>query len=95
MQELHIQLALGFRVHSNLPLQVYMVGPKFTGVKMIPPGVHFFSYQYLPSSGHSPPAVSMFRHLSPKQVVVQRWDPALEGLAPLADEGEVRAKLTS
>jgi A1 cistron-splicing factor AAR2 len=67
-----------------------MVAPKFAGVKMIPPGVHFFSYQYLPSSGHMPPAVGMFKTLGPRQVVVQRWDPVLEGLAPLTDEEEVR-----
>ena len=66
-----------------------MVGPRFQGVKMIPPGVHFLSYQAAGRDGRTTPAVSTFLDLAPGSVVVRRWDPAEEGLQPLADEDEV------
>ncbi|KAI8464490.1 MAG: AAR2-domain-containing protein [Monoraphidium minutum] len=67
---------------------VFVVGPRFKGLKMVPPGVHFLSYQAAGRGGQVSPAVSTFLALGPRQVVVRRWDPALEGLAPLADEDE-------
>lgn len=74
----------------GLDQQVFVVGPRFQGVKMIPPGVHFLSYQATGAEGRVAPAVSTFLLLPPRGVVVRRWDPALEGLAQLPDEDEVR-----
>lgn len=70
--------------------KVFLTGPKFKGVKMLPPGVHFLSYQAVGSEGAVGPPVSTLLHLQPRQVVVRRWDPAAEGLAALQDEDEVR-----
>lgn len=92
----------------GLDRRVFAVGPRFRGVKMVPPGVHLLSYQAVgrpPADGadtsagggagggvaRAAPAVAAFLSLAPRQVVVRRWDAALEGLAPLADEDEVWA----
>jgi A1 cistron-splicing factor AAR2 len=73
----------------GLDQQVFTVGPRFKGVKMVPPGVHMLSYQATDLRGGASPAVSTFLALGPREVVVRRWSPADEGLAPLADEEEV------
>lgn len=66
--------------------QVFVVGPRFKGVKMIPPGVHFLSYQATSQEGHVSPAVSTFLSLKQRDVVVRKWNAAEEGLEPLEDE---------
>ena len=68
--------------------QVFVVGPRFKGLKMVPPGVHFLSYQAT-GRGNMAPAVSTFLVLNSREVVVRRWDAAQEGLAPFTDEDEV------
>jgi A1 cistron-splicing factor AAR2 len=70
--------------------QVFLTGPQFKGIKMLPPGVHFLSFQARSIlDGTLSPPVSTFLLLKPKQVFVRRWDPASEGLVEL-DEDEVR-----
>ncbi|GBF99801.1 hypothetical protein Rsub_12554 [Raphidocelis subcapitata] len=72
----------------GLDQQVFVVGPRFKGVKMVPPGVHMLSYQAADRAGAASPAVSTFLALGPREVVVRRWSPADEGLVPLPDEDE-------
>jgi hypothetical protein len=68
---------------------VFLTGPQFKGVKMLPPGVHFLSFQARSTrDGTLSPPVSTFLVLKPKQVFVRRWDPASEGLVEL-DKDEV------
>jgi hypothetical protein len=74
---------------DSLCAQVFVVGPRFKGLKMLPPGVHFLSYQAAGRDGRVSPAVSTFLALKPRDVVVRRWDAAQEGLVALADEDEV------
>eukprot|EP00877_Chromochloris_zofingiensis_P000739 jgi/Chrzof1/10666/Cz05g07160.t1 len=69
--------------------QVFAAGPKFAGIKMLPPGVHLISYQAAGTPGQFAPAVSTFKYLNPKEVVVRMWDQGLEGLVELQDEEEV------
>jgi hypothetical protein len=71
--------------------QVFAVGPRFKGVKLVPPGVHFLSYQATARDGRVSPAVSTFLVLKGGDVAVRRWSPADEGLQPLADDDEVRS----
>eukprot|EP00878_Enallax_costatus_P021228 GHUV01022468.1.p1 GENE.GHUV01022468.1~~GHUV01022468.1.p1 ORF type:complete len:165 (+),score=24.58 GHUV01022468.1:623-1117(+) len=72
----------------GLDQQVFLTGPRFKGIKMIPPGTHFVSYQALGKDGSLGPPVSTLVSLTSKQVLVRRWDPATEGLVPLGDEDE-------
>lgn len=73
----------------GLDQQAFVVGPRFQGVKMVPPGVHFLSCQAVARDGTAAPAVSTFLDVAARGVVLRRWDPAIEGLAPVADEDEV------
>jgi hypothetical protein len=72
-------------------MQVFMVGPRFQGVKMIPPGMHFLSWQPAPQSGVAPVPVGSFLSCGAQQVVVRRWDPQQETLVALPDPEEVRS----
>lgn len=74
---------------SPLP-QSFLVGPRFKGVKMLPPGPHLVSYNASSGQGDFGPTTSFWVVLKAGQVAVQRWDAAAEVLAPLADEDEVR-----
>jgi len=75
---------------AKIFVQVFLTGPNFRGIKMMPPGVHFLSFQARSRrDGTLSPPVSTFLHLKPQQVVVRRWDPASEGLVELEEE-EVR-----
>lgn len=69
--------------------QAFLTGPKFKGLKMLPPGLHFLSYQArsMRDGGLTlSPPVSTFLMLKPQQVVVRRWDPVSEGLVELEEE---------
>jgi hypothetical protein len=59
---------------------------------MLPPGVHFLSYQAIAKDGTPGPPVSSLMMLQQQQVVVRRWDPAAEGFAALTDGDEVGCK---
>jgi hypothetical protein len=70
-----------------------VVGDKFKGVKMLPPGPHFLSWNSVARHGDGgdfAPTIGHFWHLSPRQVVVQRWEPQEELLLPIQDADEVR-----
>jgi hypothetical protein len=54
---------------------------------MLPPGVHFLSFQARSRKDATlSPPVSTFLLLKPQQVVVRRWDAATEGLVDLEEE---------
>lgn len=73
----------------ELLVQVFLTGPRFKGMKMLPPGIHFLSYQAISKDGSLSPPVSTFLHLRSKQVYIRKWDADTEGLVPLEDEDEV------
>jgi A1 cistron-splicing factor AAR2 len=69
--------------------QAFAVGPKYKGLKMVPPGVHFLSWQAAGTDNQFAPTVSCFVHLSGQQVHVRRWDARAEVAAEVQDEEEV------
>ena len=75
-----------------------MVGPRFKGVKMLPPGPHFVSCNATRHGGSGgggadfAPTVGFFAHMPPRSVVVRRWDPHEELLLPIEDNEEVSTK---
>lgn len=85
----------------GLDYKSWKVGPRFRGVKMIPPGLHFLHY----SSVNSPkcgseigPKTGLFLSLKPRDVVLASWDPKMEDLDFSASENQeevsrVRASL--
>mmetsp|Transcript_39536 Transcript_39536/g.112109 ORF Transcript_39536/g.112109 Transcript_39536/m.112109 type:complete len:435 (-) Transcript_39536:116-1420(-) len=69
--------------------QMFLSGPKFQGVKMLPPGAHMLCYYAVGSepAAFSAPTIRWLV-LRPKQVVVLRWQPDMEMLAELQDADE-------
>ena len=67
--------------------QSFVVGPKFCGVKMLPPGPHLVSYNAASSGGAElAPTTSFFVHAPARSVAVRRWDAGAELLAELEEE---------
>ena len=59
-------------------------GPKFMGIKMIPPGLHFVYYSAVNSGGQAAPRTGFFHFFKTKEVLVYRWDVSNEDVT---DEG--------
>ncbi|KRX14328.1 Protein AAR2 -like protein [Trichinella nelsoni] len=64
----------------------WSTGPKFKGIKMIPPGVHFIYVSSLGKHGDRAPRIGFFHNFAPKEVLVKKWDKENEDLA---DEDDV------
>ncbi|KAL9952143.1 hypothetical protein ACROYT_G039353 [Oculina patagonica] len=65
------------------------VGPRFRGIKMIPPGLHFIYYSAVNRGGQSAPRTGMFLYSKRQDVFVMRWDASCEEVVEVdADEEE-------
>ena len=53
------------------------MGAKFQGLKMIPPGIHLLVYE----AGHAS-RIAEFVAINAGDVIVRRWDPVQEDIAP-------------
>lgn len=72
---------------------VFTVGPKFQGVKMIPPGFHL---ALVGAAGNEATRVAEFLWLERSDVRVRRWDPATEAFHPgsgMDEDAEERYRL--
>uniref|UniRef100_M8BUL2 Protein AAR2 homolog n=1 Tax=Aegilops tauschii TaxID=37682 RepID=M8BUL2_AEGTA len=75
----------------GLDTQVFSVGPRFRGIKMVPPGPHFLHYCSPSRHGNEfAPTVGFFLTTHPSQVVVRRWHAQEERLVTLSEEEEIR-----
>ncbi|XP_036961389.1 protein AAR2 homolog isoform X1 [Acanthopagrus latus] len=69
----------------------WQVGPRFKGVKMIPPGIHFLHYcSANPPScgGEIGPKTGLFLTLKPREILLANWDPKTEDLDFSASQNE-------
>lgn len=69
----------------------WQVGPRFKGVKMIPPGLHFLHYcSANPAScgGEIGPKTGLFLNLKPREILLANWDPKIEDLDFSASQNE-------
>ncbi|XP_026187191.1 protein AAR2 homolog [Mastacembelus armatus] len=69
----------------------WQVGPRFRGVKMIPPGLHFLHYCSVnpPScGGETGPKTGLFLTLKPREILLASWDPKEEDLDFSASKNE-------
>ncbi|XP_019395313.1 PREDICTED: protein AAR2 homolog [Crocodylus porosus] len=79
--------------------KTWSVGPRFRGIKMIPPGVHFFHYSSVDrrDPGASGPRTGFFLSLRRRDLRVLHWDPAAEQVdlspAPAEQSEAIRANL--
>lgn len=69
----------------------WQVGPRFRGVKMIPPGLHFLHYCSVspPSCGGGiGPKTGLFLSLKPRELLLAKWDPKEEDFDFSASQNE-------
>ncbi|XP_066526443.1 protein AAR2 homolog [Hoplias malabaricus] len=67
----------------GLDYKSWGVGPRFRGVKMIPPGIHFLHYSSVNSKscgGEVGPRKGLFLSLKPRELVLAHWDKQEEDL---------------
>ena len=68
------------------------IGPRFRGIKMIPPGLHFIYYSAANREGQSAPRTGLFLFSRRHDVSVMRWDPSTEDLVELDVNEEEKDK---
>ncbi|KAM6925448.1 protein AAR2 homolog [Xenentodon cancila] len=69
----------------------WQVGPRFRGVKMIPPGLHFLHYCSVNSpacGGQMGPKSGLFLTLKPREILLANWDHKTEDLDFSASRNE-------
>ncbi|KAK7884191.1 hypothetical protein WMY93_027314 [Mugilogobius chulae] len=75
----------------GIDCKTWQVGPKFRGVKMIPPGLHFLHYSSVnsPSCGTEiGPKTGLFLKLKPREILLANWDAKEEDLDFSASKNE-------
>lgn len=80
---LHLFKTGGFLIFSGVPEETefgidyksWHVGPKFCGLKMIPPGVHFIFF-----SVKTAPRIGFFHYFKEKEILVRKWDRSREDM---------------
>jgi len=65
--------------------QVFLVGPRFRGLKMVPPGPHFISTRPAGAEAGFAPVTGEFLWVEPRSTHVRVWDAAEEHLKGPAD----------
>lgn len=56
----------------------WKVGPRFKGVKMVPPGLHFIHYSAVAGGGESAARTGLFLFTKCQDIFVMKWDPSSE-----------------
>lgn len=96
-----VLLGVPQRTELGIDCKSWQVGPRFKGVKMIPPGLHFLHYCSVNPPKHGGeigPKTGLFLTLKPREILLANWDPKLEDLDFSASQNEeevsrVRANL--
>jgi hypothetical protein len=71
-------------------VQAFLTGPKFQGVKMVPPGPHIITTSQV-SRDNCVPTVSRWVHVQPGTIQVGRWVAERGHFEALTDDDEVRS----
>ncbi|XP_074653435.1 protein AAR2 homolog [Tubulanus polymorphus] len=58
----------------------WTIGPKFKGVKMIPPGIHFIYYSARSKEVQTAPRTGFFYHFKHREILVRKWDERTEDI---------------
>ncbi|CAN6484612.1 unnamed protein product [Victoria cruziana] len=79
------------RTLIGVDTQVFLAGPKFCGIKMIPPGPHFIYYSATDRSGNTfSPVTGFFVDASTSEVIVRKWNETEEKLVKILEDEEER-----
>ncbi len=82
----------------GLDYKSWTLGPRFRGVKMIPPGLHFLHYCSASANeacGDVGPKMGLFLSLKPREVLVAHWNPREEDLEFSRDPEEAERILAN
>ncbi|KZV48923.1 hypothetical protein F511_09711 [Dorcoceras hygrometricum] len=75
----------------GIDTQMFSSGPKFKGIKMIPPGIHFIYYSSSNREGSEfSPIAGFFIDARPSQVIARKWEKKEEIFVKLLEEEEER-----
>lgn len=77
----------------GIDCHAWRVGPRFRGVKMIPPGFHYVFYSAVSSEGQAAPRISFCHVFERQEVVVKRWSPVEEDLIDEVVDDEKRSHI--
>jgi len=81
-----VMLGVPAGTEFGVDYNTWTVGPRFKGVKMVPPGVHFVHYSSArPGEHDTGPRTGFFVELKPQQVVMRQWNVATEALEEVTD----------
>ncbi|KAF3778832.1 AAR2-like protein [Nymphaea thermarum] len=76
-----------FSLNVNM---VFAAGPKFCGIKMIPPGPHFIYYSAADRAGNTfSPITGFFIDASASQVIVRKWNGTEEKFVKLLEDEQL------
>lgn len=79
----------------GIDMYSWNVGPKFKGIKMIPPGIHFVYYSAVSKDGQTAPRTGFFHSFKKKEFVVKRWDDYAEDISDEPIPEDELERLTS
>lgn len=65
----------------GIDLKSWNVGPKFKGIKMIPPGFHYVHYSMVNEFGEAAPKIGFFYIFEKNELLVRRWDKTKEEIS--------------
>jgi A1 cistron-splicing factor AAR2 len=68
------------KLHFGVDYKSWQIGPKFKGVKFIPPGLHFIYYGSVNSFGDYGARSGFFKYFDEKEIIVKEWDTEVEDL---------------
>jgi len=68
------------QLHFGIDYKSWQIGPKFKGVKFIPPGLHFIYYGSVNSFGDYGARTGFFKYFDEKEIIVKEWDSNVEDL---------------
>eukprot|EP00117_Sycon_ciliatum_P040469 scpid61810/ scgid29739/ Uncharacterized protein C20orf4 homolog len=77
----------------GIDCHAWRVGPRFRGVKMIPPGFHFVFYSAVNTEGQAAPRMSFCHVFERQEVVVKRWNSVEEDLMDEVLDEERRQRI--
>ncbi|TNN37701.1 Protein AAR2 [Liparis tanakae] len=86
-----VLLGVPLGTELGIDCKSWQVGPRFKGVKMIPPGLHFLHFSSVSSpscGGEAGPKTGLFLSLRPRDLLLATWDPEEEDLDFSASQSE-------
>ncbi|KAJ3056293.1 a1-alpha2 repression [Rhizophlyctis rosea] len=66
----------------GIDFNTWTTGPRFRGLKFIPPGLHFVYHSSVSKFDQTGVRAGFFKVFEPREIVVKQWDPKREDIKP-------------